>query len=60
MTTVRIAAIQPALEVGEVERNLRRCEQLVRDAHREHSPQVIVLPEAFTSPNMYDPKLRSV
>jgi predicted amidohydrolase len=59
-TTVRIAAIQPALEVGEVERNLRRCEDLVRDAHRQHSPQVIVLPEAFTSPNMYDPKMRSV
>ncbi len=32
----------------------------MRDAHRQHSPQVIALPEAFTSPNMYDPKMRSV
>ena len=42
----------------QVERNLARVEDLVRDAHREHSPEVIVLPEAFTSPNVYARQLR--
>lgn len=58
--TVRVAAIQPALRRGEVDWNLRRCEDLVRQAAREHSPDVIVLPEAFTSPNVFHPDLRNV
>jgi len=49
----RIAVVQPALELGAVERNLARIEDLVRDAHREHSPAVIVVPEACTSPNVF-------
>ena len=56
----RIAVIQPALELGAVEANLARSEDLVRDAHREHAPAVIVLPEAFSSPNVYDPVIREV
>jgi len=36
-----------------VERNLERVEDLLRDAHREHSPRVLVLPEGFTGPNVY-------
>jgi len=56
----RIAVIQPALELGAVEANLARCEDLARDAHREHAPAVIVLPEAFSSPNVYDPRIRRV
>ncbi len=54
----RIAVVQPALELGEVERNLSRIEDLVRDAHREHAPDVIVVPEACTSPNVYAKVLR--
>ena len=33
----RIAVVQPALALGEVERNLARIEDLIRDAHREHA-----------------------
>ena len=33
----RIAAVQPALALGEVEAQPRRIEDLIRDAHREHS-----------------------
>jgi predicted amidohydrolase len=58
--TLRIAAIQPALELGRVEENLRRLEDLIRDAHREHAPAVITLPEAAASPNVYDRRLRTV
>ncbi|HEX4467086.1 MAG TPA: carbon-nitrogen hydrolase family protein [Solirubrobacteraceae bacterium] len=56
----RIAVVQPALELGQVERNLERIEDLVRDAHREHSPAVIVVPEGMTSPNVYARVIRSV
>lgn len=58
--TIRVAAIQPALELGAVEANLRRVEELIRDAHREHSPQVITVPEAAGSPNVYDRRMRTV
>jgi len=55
----RIAVIQPALALGEVQRNLAHVEDLVRDAHREHGAEVIVLPEAMASPNVYAKVLRS-
>jgi predicted amidohydrolase len=58
MSSLRIAVVQPALALGEVDRNLRRVEDLVRDAHREHDPRVIVLPEGFTSPNVFAKVLR--
>ena len=54
----RIAVVQPALELGAVERNLTRIEDLVRDAHREHHADVVVVPEACTSPNVYARILR--
>ena len=54
----RIAVVQPALELGQVERNLARIEDLNRDAHREHGAEVIVVPEAFTTPNVYATVLR--
>ena len=57
---IRVAAVQPHLELGAVEPNLRRIEDLIRDAHREHQPQVIVVPEAMTSPNVYHEVLRGV
>ena len=58
--TIRVAAVQPALRLGEVEWNLARVDELIRDAHREHSPDVITVPEAMTSPNVYSPKLDGV
>jgi predicted amidohydrolase len=54
----RIAVVQPALALGEVERNLERLEDLARDAHREHAPDVLVLPEACTTPNVFARVLR--
>lgn len=60
MTRTRIAVVQPQLELGEVDRNLRRVEALVRDAAMTHLPDVVVLPEALGSPNVYHPDLRSV
>jgi ferredoxin-NADP reductase/predicted amidohydrolase len=61
MTThMIIAAIQPQLEVGAPERNLERLEALIRDAYRAHQPDLMVLPEAMTSPNTIDPRLRTV
>lgn len=57
---LRIAVIQPWLAVGEVEANLRHCAALVREASVMHSPDVILLPEAMTSPNMFHPSLRRV
>lgn len=57
---ITVAAIQPRLEIGEVDRNLARIEDLIRQAHREHSPELIVAPEAMTSPTVYHPSLRAV
>ncbi|GAA0634589.1 hypothetical protein GCM10009547_43320 [Sporichthya brevicatena] len=60
MTRLRVAAVQPAVMVGDVLGNLERLERLIRDAHREHHPSLIVLPEAMTSSNLYHPALRNV
>jgi predicted amidohydrolase len=56
----RVVAVQPALQIGDVEGNLRRCADLVSAAAKEHSPEAIFLPEAMTSPNAYDRRMRSV
>ncbi|MEC7119347.1 MAG: carbon-nitrogen hydrolase family protein [Pseudomonadota bacterium] len=53
----KIAVIQPQLTVGDVESNLVRVQGLIRDAYREHAAEIIVVPEAFTSPNVYAPAL---
>jgi predicted amidohydrolase len=58
--TFRIAVVQPHLAVGAVDQNLRHCEELVRAAHAEHHPDVVLLPEAMTSPNMFAAAMRSV
>ncbi|ENX17735.1 hypothetical protein F895_00879 [Acinetobacter sp. CIP 64.2] len=55
----KIAVVQPTLTLGDVDANLLRVEALIRDAYREHAPEIIVLPEAFTSPNVYSPILRT-
>ncbi len=57
---ITIAAVQPALQRAEVERNLERIEELIREAHRASDPDVIVVPEAMTSPNVFHPSLRGV
>ncbi len=57
---IRVAAVQSAPRLGAVEENLIRLEDLIRDAHREHDPRVIVVPEAMTSPNAYHRDLRGV
>jgi predicted amidohydrolase len=56
----RVVAIQPALRIGEVEWNLARVADLVTQAAHEHTPDVIMLPEASTSPNAYDKRMRDV
>src|SRR5713226_1458058 len=58
--TVRIAVIQLAVQLGEVERNLRHVEDLVGQAAREHHPDVILLPESMTTPNVFSPVMRQV
>jgi predicted amidohydrolase len=56
--TVRVAAVQPAVRLGEVAANLARIEGLIRDAHREYAPQLITVPESMTTPNVYSPLMR--
>ncbi len=41
----RVVAIQPAIRLGDVEANLARLEDLVDNACREHSPDIVFLPE---------------
>jgi predicted amidohydrolase len=53
----KIAVVQPALKLAEVEANLAHLEDLIRDAHREHNPAVIIVPEAVSSPNVYSRRL---
>jgi predicted amidohydrolase len=56
---LKVAVIQPALRLAEQEWNLRHVESLVRDAVREHNPAIVVLPEAYNTPNVYHPVLRT-
>jgi predicted amidohydrolase len=58
--TLKVAVVQPRLQVGAVEDNMIRCEGLVRAAYREHNPDVILLPESFTTPNMYGRAMKGV
>ena len=55
--TVRLAAVQPAVRLGEIEANLAHVEDLIRDAHREHGPDVITVPESMTTPNVYSRRM---
>jgi predicted amidohydrolase len=55
---LKIAVVQPALRLAEEDWNLRRVEGLVRDAVREHHPDIVVLPEAFSTPNIHHTCLR--
>src|SRR4026208_676871 len=53
LRVTRSAVVQPALALGEVEANLIRIEDLIRDAHREHNADVVLVPEGCTSPNVF-------
>src|SRR3979411_967422 len=58
--TVRIAVIQLAVQLGEVERHLRHVEELVGQAARAHHPAIILLPESMTTPNVFSKVMRQV
>lgn len=55
MLTVRVAAVQPNTSSDDVEANLIRVENLVRDAARHHAPDLIVLPESFAASHLPGP-----
>jgi Carbon-nitrogen hydrolase len=57
--TRRVVAIQPKTILGEVEANLARIEDLVNSACREHSPDIVFLPESMTTPNLYHRAMRA-
>ena len=50
--TRRVVAVQLAVRLGEVERNLAHIEDVVGQAAREHEPDMIFLPESATTPNV--------
>jgi predicted amidohydrolase len=58
MSNVRVAAIQIWAKVGDVTRNLRRAESLVREAFRRGAEWAI-LPEFFTSSGGFAPSMLS-
>lgn len=58
--TITVAAVQPALELADVDNNLLRLESMIRDAHRAHNPDVIIVPEAASAPNVHHPAMRTV
>src|SRR5258708_2754105 len=57
--TITVAAIQPAVKLGEIERNLKRVEGLIREALRSYQPDIIPLPESLTTPNVYERQMRT-
>jgi len=57
---VKVAVVQPQLELGEVEANLARLRSLAGAAADEHTPEVLLLPEAMTSPNLFDRRMLRV
>ena len=50
--TRRVVAVQLAVRLGEVERNLDHIADVVGQAAREHHPDMIFLPEVSTTPNL--------
>ncbi|WP_241004253.1 carbon-nitrogen hydrolase family protein [Conexibacter sp. SYSU D00693] len=56
--TRRVVAVQLAVELGEVERNLRHVRDVVGQAVREHAPDMVFLPESANTPNVHHPAMR--
>lgn len=58
--TKRVVAIQLAVRLGEKERNLAHIADIVGQAAREHSPDMIFMPESANHPNVNHPVMREV
>lgn len=56
---MRVAVVAVALEPAAVERNLRHVADVARQAAREHDPDLLVLPDGITTPNVYAPAMRA-
>ncbi|WP_343571288.1 carbon-nitrogen hydrolase family protein [Mycobacterium sp.] len=59
-STRRIVAVQPAVRVGDVPGNLHHIEGIVGQAVREHSPEMVFLPESANHPNIHGRVMRDV
>jgi len=57
--SLKVAVVQPALRLADQAWNLKHIDGLVRAAVREHGPDVVVLPEAYNTPNVYHKVLRT-
>ncbi|MGE4424883.1 MAG: carbon-nitrogen hydrolase family protein [Solirubrobacteraceae bacterium] len=55
----RVVAVQLAVRLGEIDANLRHIEDIVTQAVREHSPDMVFLPEVSTTPNISHPAMRT-
>lgn len=60
MTTKRVVAVQLAVKLGDVENNRKHIEDIVTQAIREHSPDMVFLPEVASAPNIHHPVMRDV
>lgn len=59
--TRRVVAVQLQVAIGDdVTANLRHIEDIVRQAAREHSPDMIFLPESANHPNVHGAVMRRV
>lgn len=58
--TIKVAAVQPAMKLADVDNNLAHLEELIRAAHKAHHPDVIIVPEAASAPNVHHPAMRTV
>ncbi|WP_290623816.1 MULTISPECIES: carbon-nitrogen hydrolase family protein [unclassified Archaeoglobus] len=56
---VRVAAVQMRAELGNVQENMKRAKNLARRAFKEGA-EIVILPEFFTSPVAFSPKLLDV
>ena len=57
--TVRVVAVQLAVRLGAIEENLRHIEDIVGAAVREHTPDMVFLPEVSTTPNISHVAMRT-
>lgn len=60
MSTKRVVAVQLAVKLGDVTNNLKHIEDIVTQAIREHSPDMVFLPESANAPNIHHPVMRKV
>ncbi|MBA2764705.1 MAG: carbon-nitrogen hydrolase family protein [Thermoleophilaceae bacterium] len=57
--TRKVVAIQLAVRLAAIDDNLRHIEDIVGQAAREHSPDMIFMPEVSTTPNVCHRAMRS-